>query len=249
MKLHWEIEESDIQKIKKFFNKNKDNPFVLERINRNLKKKNINLSKNAFFKTMVVCLLTTQQRSGPDSIVTKFINKKPFPLQYEDCKNQNNLKEYVLNILNSHSGLRRKNRIADEIVTNLQILEHGLWETIFKRFKNLLSNNSVQTERETAIFISKNLKGFGPKQSRNLLQSLGLTIYEIPIDSRIIKWLNEFGFPIKLTSIALSDHNYYNFVSDGFQELCKSCGIKPCVMDAVIFSSYDNHWTEENVVW
>jgi len=249
MKLLWKIEKSDIQKVKSFYEKNKDNPFVRERINRNLNKQNVEISKNIFFKTMVACLLTTQQRSGPDSAVTKFINTKPFPLQYYDCIKQNNLNKYILNILNSHIALRRKNKIADEIVTNLRSLENGLWENIFELLENLRSNSSVVTERKAARYISDNLKGFGTKQSRNLLQSLGLTIFEIPIDSRITKWLNGFGFPIKLSSTALADHNYYNFVSNDFQEICKACDIKPCVMDAVIFSSFDKNWTKDNVVW
>ncbi len=210
---------------------------------------------------MVSCLLTTQQRSGPNSAVTKFITTKPFPLQYNDCIKQKNLNEYILKILDKHKGLRRKNKITDEIVTNLESLENGLWKEILTKIKiltkenNSLSNNSAinerkKNERKVAKFISDKLKGFGPKQSRNLLQTLGLTIYEIPIDSRIIKWLNEFiGFPIKLSATALSDHNYYNFVLDGFQEICKACNIKPCVMDAVIFSSFDKNWTPDNVVW
>ncbi|MBN2414146.1 hypothetical protein JXQ31_20900 [candidate division KSB1 bacterium] len=139
--------------------------------------------------------------------------------------------------------------ITNEITTNLKKLENGLWDKVFIYINNLTSNDSAQLEKEAAKFINDNLKGFGPKQSRNLLQSLGLTQYEIPIDSRITKWLNKFGFPLELTAQALSDQNYYNLISDGFQELCKACNIKPCVMDAVIFSSYDKNWTSENVVW
>ena len=112
MKLLWEIEESDIRKVKRFYEKNKDNPFVCERIKRNINKQNVKISKDIFFKVMVSCLLTTQQRSGPDSAVAKFINTKPFPLQYDDCIKQNNLKKYILTILNSYAGLRRKNKIA-----------------------------------------------------------------------------------------------------------------------------------------
>jgi hypothetical protein len=79
---------------------------------------------------------------------------------------------------------------------------------------------------------------------------LGLTRYEIPIDSRITRWLNAFGFPVKLTAVVLQDRNYYNFVSEGFQRLCEACEIAPCVLDAAIFASYDKDlWTEENVVW
>ncbi len=87
--------------------------------------------------------------------------------------------------------------------------------------------------------MDNNLSGFGPKKARNLLQELGLTIYEIPIDSRITKWLNKFGFPFKLSSTALSDRNYYNMILDGFQRVCEETGIYPCVLDAAIFASFD----------
>jgi hypothetical protein len=38
-----------------------------------------------FWKQMVACLLTTQQRSGPTSAVTRFIRTAPFPLAYRTC--------------------------------------------------------------------------------------------------------------------------------------------------------------------
>lgn len=111
-------------------------------------------------------------------------------------------------------------------------------------------DSTPATERQAAEFFAKHLKGFGPKQSRNLVQGLGLSRFEIPIDSRITKWLNVFGFPVKLTANTLADRNYYNFVSDGFQRLCEACEVMPCVLDAAIFSSFDKGgWTEDNVVW
>ena len=92
--------------------------------------------------------------------------------------------------------------------------------------------------------------GFGPKQARNLLQSLGLTRHEIPIDSRIAKWLNDFGFPVRLSASALGDRHYYAFVMDGVQALCRASEVAPCVLDAAIFASFDGGgWTEENIVW
>jgi hypothetical protein len=78
---------------------------------------------------------------------------------------------------------------------------------------------------------------------------LGLTRHEIPIDSRITKWLNGFGFPVRLSASALADPNYYTFVMDDFQALCQACGVVPCVLDAAIFPSFDGSgWTEENIV-
>ena len=94
------------------------------------------------------------------------------------------------------------------------------------------------------------MKGFGPKQSRNLLQSLGLTKYETPLDSRVINWLNDFGFPVKLTGNALSDQNYYHFISDGIRELCSAADLYPCVLDAAMFAQMDDGgWNEENLIW
>jgi hypothetical protein len=79
---------------------------------------------------------------------------------------------------------------------------------------------------------------------------LGLSRFEIPIDSRITKWLNSFGSPVRLTANAVADPAYYDFVSDGFQRLSEACEIVPCVLDAAIFSSFDGDgWTEENLVW
>jgi thermostable 8-oxoguanine DNA glycosylase len=250
MKIIWEIENKDIKKAQAFFTLHCNNPFVKQRIERNLGQKKAEISKPVFFQTMVACLITTQQRSGPESAVTRFLNLKPFPLNYRECSVQRDLYEFVHKIISGFGGLRRSNRIADELTTNFGRLEHDLWDRVFEIIDKIQTKQTVESERAAAEFLELSLKGIGPKQGRNLLQSLGLTKYEIPIDSRITKWLNSFGFPVKLTANALSDPHYYNFISDGIQELCKNTGITPCVLDAVIFASFDKGgWTEENVVW
>jgi len=252
MKLIWEIEKSDIQKFKNFYKAHKKNKFVKHRINRNVKKKNIKkISKSVFWHAMVSCLLTTQQRSGPESKVNKFICTKPFLLNYIKCRKAKNQKKLVINTIDKFKGIRRGAMIAKEVEHNLKFLENGGWERILSINKKIYNNQSPKTERKAAEIIISNLKGFGPKQSRNLLQSLGLTKYEIPIDSRITKWLNdELVFPIKLSATVLGDENYYNFVLDKFQEICKASNVYPCVMDAVIFSSNDEEkWDEKNLIW
>ena len=80
-------------------------------------------------------------------------------------------------------------------------------------------------------------KGFGAIEARIFLQYLGLTKYEIPIDSVVSDWLNNFGFPVKLSTTALQDRNYYHFVSDGIQLLCKKANVYPCVIEAAIHSN------------
>jgi thermostable 8-oxoguanine DNA glycosylase len=250
MKLIWEVNDQDVQKILSFMEKYKNDPMVINRIERNVNGIGIDLSKSTVWFSLVSCLLTTQQRSGPESNAVRFINTKPFPLNYELCISESNLDEFSKKVIRDFGGLRFHNRLSEQIETNFSLLEGGLWNETLSLLEVTWQSNKASQERVAANFIDDHFKGFGPKQARNLLQSLGCTKYEIPVDSRITKWLNKFGFPVRLTAATLADQNYYHFVSDGIQALCKECGIYPCVLDAAIFVSYDQGgWTEENLVW
>ena len=94
-------------------------------------------------------------------------------------------------------------------------------------------------ERKLANFIAEKMPGFGPKQSRNFIQGPGLSRFEVPLDSRIAKWMRDFDWPVPVSAGALGDIEYYEFVEDMFQKLCKKAKIYPCVLDAAIFSSFD----------
>ncbi len=74
MKFQWIITNEDITLINKFVNNHKENNFVKNRIQRNLVDNPIPFSKEEFWKSMLACLLTTQQRSWPNSKISKFIN-------------------------------------------------------------------------------------------------------------------------------------------------------------------------------
>ena len=141
------------------------------------------------------------------------------------------------------------NQISRFFATNINRIQDDNWR-IIQELDNLKNIDSKTEERKLADRINDIFDGFGPKQSRNFLQSLGLTKYEIPIDSRITNWLNKFGFPVTLTSSPLGDKGYYHFVLDGIQELCIKAQIYPCLLDAAIFSSFNNdEWTEENIMY
>ena len=250
MKIIWQIDPEDIAKVKAFYDKHSENAFVQSRIAINLADDKPAITREVFWDRMVGCLLTTQQRSGPDSPVSRFILTNPSPLSYALCIEQHDLAEFSRATISGFGGLRRSTTIGKELAANLSFLNNGGWEPTLQHLDQVRLNPSAETERLAAAFIDDSFKGFGPKQSRNLLQGLGMSRYEIPIDSRITKWLNAFGFPVRLTANALQDRNYYAFVSDGFQQLCKECDIMPCVLDAAIFSSFDKgKWSEENVVW
>lgn len=250
MKIIWKIEKSDIKAIKRFYEDHKSNAFVQNRIKTNTKRKDAYVfSKKIFWKAMISCLLTTQQRSGPNSAVSRFLFQHKFPLDYKICLKSKDIKGLAHKTLSKFGGIRRSETISREISWNFKWLNSGGWEFIKKIAKDLSNEDTPDNERKSAEMIIEKLRGFGPKQARNLLQQLGLTKYEIPIDSRITKWMNQFGFPITLSATGLADKHYYNFIVDGFKEMCEAINVYPCVMDAVIFSSFDKiyQWTEDNV--
>ncbi len=250
MKIIWQIDPEDVAKVKAFVEKHRESPFVQDRVASNLRETKPPVTKEYFWYVMVGCLLTTQQRSGPVSSVARFLKVKPFPLEYATCRQRGDVAEFAQKNLASFGGLRRSTIIGNEVAANLQFLENGGWAQTFEHLDCVRMNSRPDTERRAAEFIDQHFRGFGPKQSRNLMQWLGLSRFEIPIDSRITKWLNEFGFPVRLTAGPLQDVDYYNFVSDGFQQLAESAGVMPCVLDAAIFSSFDGDgWTEENMVY
>lgn len=248
MDISWDITELDILKVKNFLAKN-ENPFVQERRRRNIEKQNIVIDNDQIIKTMMMCLLTSQQRSGPNSIVGQFLQKKPFPITMNKLEYINDTKELIKEILQNNGLKRYLNRISFYFDSNFDKLKKEKW-TIINKLNSLIENDSKTEERIVADSLAEKFKGFGPKQSRNFLQTLGLTKYEIPIDSRITNWLNKFGFPVTLSSSPLGDKGYYHFVSDGIQKLCDKAEIYPCLLDAAIFSSFDNgKWTEKNIMF
>lgn len=240
MKLILKPDAGDARRVRQLVRKYSAAPSVRERFELNLNSHKPSTTKQRFWRIMVSCLVTTQQRSGPGSRVDIFANAQPFPLRYSVCLTRRNVEAFSYKTLRRF-GLRRTHSIAKEVAANLALLEGGLWREVLRRLESLRrSKASPKLEREVADFIDDNLRGFGPKQSRNLLQWLGLTQFETPLDSRITKWLNQSGFPMPLSASLLSERRYYHFVSDSVRRLCQSAGVKPCVFDAAVFTSFDD---------
>jgi len=249
MKAIWQIDKSDVERVRALYDAQRNNAFVMNRIHRNVDRNIPQVTKEIFWQAHVAALLTTQQRSGPNTAVSRFLSARPFPLGLERFVEAENLRQVVQTTIADFGGIRRGPTIAKECEKNLEWLNNGGWQRCFQVTDELFNDGNPATERSAAEFVDNNLTGFGPKQARNLLQALGLTKYEIPIDSRVTKWLNRDGFPIRLSAGPLSDSNYYNFVMDGIISLCAAADILPCVLDAVIFSSFDPEWPADQLVW
>jgi hypothetical protein len=240
MKLKWTVTKSDAAKVQELLILQANNGLVLDRRRRNCSSKRKPVpDRSQFWRELVNMRLTSRNRSSPTGRVGQFAAQDPYPLEYTELLHQRDLASFIYATLEEFGGIRDWRIIARQLAANFQHLEDGVWDVTLTQCSRLDRNVSREVEAEVANYIMGEFAGFGPKQSRNLLQSLGLTRYEVPIDSRVINWLNEFGFPIILSPSPLSDINYYSFVLDGLQELSESVGEFPCVIDAAIFSLPD----------
>jgi len=248
MHLEWEVTEDDVSKVATLVHERAHDPFVMLRVARNLKDPRPEINRDTVWRTLVGCLLSTQQKSGPTRPVSRFLALSPFPLNYGACVGVSDLKTHVREVLTGFGGIRRAPTIADQLNANFQHLEQGLWNQLLEAARESESAWKPEVEREVSHFLARTFSGIGPKQSRNLLQWLGVSRFEVPLDSRMTRWLNSSIFQFRLSATLLSDSTYYDLVSDGIIVLCSRAGVYPCVFDAAVFSSYDNgSWTEENL--
>jgi N-glycosylase/DNA lyase len=253
MRIDWSVEERDVCEIRELLTAANENRFVVRRGQDNVSGPAPRFCREEFWRVMLGCLLTTQQRSGPGTSVSRFLRSDPFPLAYARLSLET-AEAAIRDVLSEFGGLRFAPTIAERGAENFRWLESGGWTQIEGRFGQLLTQRStlpsvdhVAEERNAAVFIAAELKGFGPKQARNLWQWLGLARYEIPLDSRITRWLNESVFPFRLSATALADENYYAFVMNGVQELCSAAGVLPCIFDAAVFARYDRDWEPDEL--
>jgi len=248
MDILWKIGAADVARVRELIGQQRENALVCVRRSRNLAKFKPPVRRKRFWKQMVCMRLTTQQLSGPNGHVARFVRTKPFPLSYEAVCMARDVERFIGRALRKSGGIRFGDKIAEELAWNFHRLQDGEWDRAIKQCNRLMRRVPRGVEKEVAEYIQDTFMGFGPKQSRNVLQALYLTRYEIPIDSRVTDWLNEFGFPVRLSAGALGDSNYYNFVSDGIQILCAKCKVFPCILDAAIFALKDGDgWTPRNL--
>lgn len=238
MEVRWHITKKDLMRIEDFLAPFRYHRVVTERIERNVRRRGIDLTRATFWRALIGCLATTRQRSGTGTAVEKFVKSDDEILQFAFCARHSDIAAYAAAHL-SEIGLRRNETISQEIEFALNRLRRKGWAGVQAGLNTLKSHTTVRKERSVAQMLQERFKGIGPKQSRNLIQWLGLSRYEIPIDSRMTNRLRELGFPVPVGAAALADEEYYCYVEDGIQLLAKRLGIYPCEFDACVFASFE----------
>jgi hypothetical protein len=249
-----------IDAVRRIVDSKRQDPFFKRRYEHNVSNPPSRFSRHQFWHWMIVCICTSVQRSGPNSRVSQFEREAPFPLSLAACVGQENLRQFAEAVLRSR-GLRFGPKLAVQIETNMRWLTNGGWATVKEQFDSLASGvlkiasppQRIAAERAAARTVmgrNGGLAGFGPKQARNLWQCLGVTQYEIPLDSRISNWLKALpgGFEIEPSRLYASAP-YYEAMMSRIQALCAAAGVLPCEFDAAAFSSTDDGaWPEVDSV-
>ncbi len=251
IKFEWSILPEHVERTRRLVESKNDDPFVKARRGRNLAVEKPPITRDEFWTQMVACVLTSQQKGGPNDPVPRFIRQAPNPLTLDRCETQPYLAAYAAQTFCDFGGIRFANKPGKFLGENLSSVQGDTCQEISDALELVRTLQTLQSERSAAKLVARELQGVGPKQARNILQCLGLTRYVIPIDSRFAKWMAEMGAIISLEYLSNSD--YYCCVEDGILTLCREASLPPdvlfpCVLDAAMYVSSDGDtWTDAAV--
>lgn len=260
--INWAFEEHELTSIQKIVDNFDKNPFVKDRIKRNIEKPPPEVTRDRIWRSHLVAQLTSQQRVGPDTPVSRFLREEIATVDLQRCLESRDVSGLLASTLQKYGGIRFYSKIGEACDRNLCLLERDGgrgWKELEERLQKLKElrqrepvARDFREERQVCRFLYEGIGGegfhrIGPKQSRNLLQVMGLTRYETPLDSRVTMWINEnIDIPYYLTAGGLSDPGFYDFNMDLVQEACREAGILPCVFDAAVFTSFSPDWVPDD---
>jgi hypothetical protein len=128
------------------------------------------ITDTTLWYAMIACLVTSQQRSGPGSLVEAFLALDPLPVNLAACRQIQDVEGFVAGTL-SAARLRFGPRIGEFCRKNLTVFSPARVEPALRSLRDLLADPTPANERATARLFQKDavhgLSGLGPKQSRS----------------------------------------------------------------------------------
>jgi hypothetical protein len=248
MELHFDIDQADADRLRRACDRWGDHDLVRQRIELNVgPPATTPPTRDQVWEGLVLALTSSQQRSGPGSRLWDLWQSDPSPLSLAVVRAwKPAVAHRVAGFLKEWGGIRCYNRIGGFIETNLRILFDeggidrldGLTGQLWGLRLGFPDWDDRARHREREIcseVLGLGLKGIGNKQCRNWLQDARLLRYEIPLDSRVLKFLRPMMPGVPLEQDLLGHESYYHFIEDAVQELCRRAEMFPCVADAVMF--------------
>ena len=204
-------------------------------------------SRDDVWRGLALALTTSQQRSAPGSRVYDLWSTDPCPLGLKRVQSwYPNVRDKTAKLLRRWGGVRFYNNIGkyieedyrmlfkDGLIDDLDGLVRRLWE--LRQSPPKWDEEARAYERRLcAEALELDLYGIGFKQCRNWLQGVGLLRYEIPLDSRVRKFLTPFMSGQRIEGDRLGKATYYHAAEDAVHAVCKEVGLLPCVADIVMF--------------
>ncbi|NDJ54942.1 MAG: hypothetical protein GYB68_17865, partial [Chloroflexi bacterium] len=175
MQLSWHFEQHEIETVQRLVAERlaSGRSLLPYRLRHNVEGTPPVIDDDTLWLTIMMCLLTTPQRSGPNSPVYQLLERSPFPLSLAACHSFDSVQEAALQLLTEADGIRRVNKIAAAISANLVLLEQGEWDHLRAWRDRLLAQRAVRPDlalrdlEEQAAEYMDRFQQFGPKQSRN----------------------------------------------------------------------------------
>lgn len=240
MQATWTLDPKSLDHWRALVDTNRHKEVPVRRRAMNVRHMDVDLSRDEIWRVLVGCQVTTQQRSGPNSPAGRFLKSASPALSPRQCRQSASVAGLIEEEC-SAAGLRRGKTISANLSKIFANLEAGEWDVLVDRLSTLERNTTSKKEREVVNYLqSDGYPGLGQKQSRNFIQWLGLSRYEIPLDSRVLKRMREFGCNFVPKGSALTDETVYLFVQDCLHKVADALGLYPCELDACIFASFDN---------
>ncbi len=245
------ITQSNVDAVAEIVRRQHGHRIVVERLEKNvdIPGSPSTVTKENLWHAHMLCLLTSQQPSGEGDPVSILLNENPFSLSYKQCQRANDTCRFVRDVLHRYSGIRfRDNRIPKMAAMNFARLEADEWKEIkqhgerLRKQRKILHNWNnyapIHKAEEEACEYMDDFEGFGPKQSRNFWQALGLTRYVSVLDSRVKKWCEQ-NLQGNWSTFNISRRKDYADMADKIRELCRKASVLPCVFDAAVFSMFE----------
>lgn len=240
----WTIGKVSIKAWQELVDEYRDEDVPKQRRKMNVRRQGIILTQDVIWHRLIGCQVTTQQRSGPDTPVTRFLESGSPLFDLRSVRKASSVTELAEREL-FKASLRMNLKISKHLQTIFDLLEGGEWPALIGHLESIRKVTTQEKERAVARYLSEKLPGskvkrypgLGHKQARNFIQWLGLSQWEVPLDSRVLKVLRRLGANFVPRGNALTDETVYLFIQDLVQDVAKRLGILPCELDACIFAS------------
>lgn len=239
----WKIEPVQIEWVEEMIDEYKSRDIYQHRLAKNVRHDRLDLSRENYWEKLIGCVITSQQRSGPGTKVHEFMNREEFPLQLANWPEEGKV-NFAQNTL-ADNGLPGRKK-GKWIAQNHNWFQIGGAEFLMQMGEGLREaqagswKSQINREVAAAVAVQPFYKGIGPKQGRNYWQWLGLSQYEIPLDSRILNWIESMPAThpaVEVEQNDLSDEQTYRRVMSWIQGLSKEAEILPCLLDIAVFLS------------